>query len=249
MKKILVFTLFMMMSFNSSFSQEVFYLHAVKVSDSDLENFEKIQKEYVTELAQDAKKNGIIKDWVLLKPISNVGEATEQEYNYVWIHIFESVEQMTSRTDWWMNSKEKFGIDPAVLYKGEILKSGYYYWKTEKQIEASRDGQYIIMNWATPKDLGKALSMADELSEGFRKNMKKEGMAEWGVASKILPQGEGQSTIFFWDVYNSLNGAFKHMMNQAILSDMDPTKFGEFIENMPNGWDGRGIFEFVTFTN
>ena len=105
------------------------------------------------------------------------------------------------------------------------------------------------MNWATPKDLGKALTMADELSEDFRKNMKKEGMAEWGVASKILPQGEGQSTIFFWDVYNSLNGAFKHMMNQAILSDLDPAKFGEFFENMPNGWDGRGIFEFVTGTN
>ena len=75
MKRLFVFTLFIMMSFNSSFSQEVFYLHAVKVSDSDLENFEKIQKEYVTELAQDAKKDGIIKDWVLLKPISNVGEA------------------------------------------------------------------------------------------------------------------------------------------------------------------------------
>ena len=60
--------------------------------------------------------------------------------------------------------------------------------------------------------------------------MKKEGMAEWGVVSKILPQGEGQSTIFFWDVYNSLNGAFKHMMNQAILSDLDPAKFGEFFE-------------------
>ena len=124
MKKILVFTLFMMMSFNSSFSQEVFYLHAVKVSDSDLENFEKIQKEYVTELAQDAKKNGIIKDWVLLKPISNVGEATEQEYNYVWVHIFESVEQMTSRTDWWMNSKEKFGIDPSVYTKEIFQKVG-----------------------------------------------------------------------------------------------------------------------------
>ena len=53
----------------------------------------------------------------------------------------------------------------------------------------------------------------------------------------------------FWDIYNSLNGAFKHMMNQAILSDLDPAKFGEFFENMPNGWDGRGIFEFVTGTN
>ena len=42
------------------------------VTDFLVENFEKIQKEYVTELAQDAKKNGIIKDWVLLKPIRNL---------------------------------------------------------------------------------------------------------------------------------------------------------------------------------
>jgi len=249
MKKYILLSLILLLNFNLSSAQEVFYLHAVKINDSDVENFENIQKQYVTELAQDAKINGIIKDWVLLKPLKNVGEITEQEYNYVWVHIFENVEQMTSRTDWWMNTKEKFGMEPSVLYKRELEKSGYYYWKTEKQIEASRDGKYIIMNWATPKDLNKALTMADELSEGFRKNMKKEGMTEWGVASKVLPQGEGQSTIFFWDVYSSLNGAFKHMMNQAVLSDLDPDKFGEFFENMPNGWDGRGIFEFVTGTN
>tara|TARA_B100001057_G_scaffold240165_1_gene240546 strand:+ start:7384 stop:8130 length:747 start_codon:yes stop_codon:yes gene_type:complete len=248
MKNIFI-TLIFLISTNSIFCQEVFYLHAVKIDDDNIENFESIQREYVSALAQDAKKDGIIKDWVLLKPIENVGEITDQEYNYVWVHIFENVEQMTNRSDWWLNSKEKFGIDPSVLYQGELEKSGYFYWKTEKQIESSTDGEYIIMNWATPKDLNKALSMADELSEGFRKSMKKEGMAEWGVATKVLPQGEGQSTIFFWDVYNSLEGAFKHMMNQAVLSDLDPNKFSEFFENMPNGWDGRGIFEFVTGTN
>lgn len=248
MKNIFI-TLIFLISSNNIFCQEVFYLHAVKIDDDNIENFENIQREYVSVLAQDAKKDGIIKDWVLLKPIENVGEITEQEYNYVWVHIFENVEQMTNRTNWWLKSKEKFGIDPSVLYQGELEKSGYFYWKTEKQIVSSSDAEYIIMNWATPKDLNKALNMADELSEGFRKSMKREGMAEWGVATKILPQGEGQSTIFFWDVYNSLEGAFKHMMNQAVLSDLDPDKFSEFFENMPNGWDGRGIFEFVAGTN
>ena len=68
------------------------------------------------------KKDGIIKDWVLLKPIENVGEITEQEYNYVWVHIFENVEQMTNRTNWWLKSKEKFGIEPSVLYQGDLEK-------------------------------------------------------------------------------------------------------------------------------
>ena len=53
MKKKLLFTLFVLMSFNSSYAQEVFYLHAIKISDSEVENFENIQREYVTELAQE----------------------------------------------------------------------------------------------------------------------------------------------------------------------------------------------------
>ena len=147
MKNIFI-TLIFLISSNNIFCQEVFYLHAVKIDDDNIENFENIQREYVSALAQDAKKDGIIKDWVLLKPIENVGEITEQEYNYVWVHIFENVEQMTNRTNWWLKSKEKFGIDPSVLYQGELEKSGYFYWKTEKQIVSSSDAEYIIMCWA-----------------------------------------------------------------------------------------------------
>ena len=61
---------------NLLFSQEVFYLHAVKIAESEVERFEMIQMDYVTGLAQDAKNNGEIKGWALLKPIDNVGEMT-----------------------------------------------------------------------------------------------------------------------------------------------------------------------------
>ena len=35
-------------------AQEVFFLHAVKVHEDRVESFEKIQKDYARELAQDA---------------------------------------------------------------------------------------------------------------------------------------------------------------------------------------------------
>ena len=70
--------------------------------------------------------------------------------------------------------------------------------------------------------------------------MKKEGMAEWELPLKYYLRVK-DNQLFSSGMYTPLNGAFKHMMNQAILSDMDPAKFGEFVENMPNGWDGRGI--------
>ena len=116
MKNIFI-TLIFLISSNNIFCQEVFYLHAVKIDDDNIENFENIQREYVSALAQDAKKDGIIKDWVLLKPIENVGEITEQEYNYVWVHIFENVEQMTNRTNWWLKSKENLVSTPQYFIK------------------------------------------------------------------------------------------------------------------------------------
>ena len=36
MKKKLLFTLFVLMSFNSSYAQEVFYLHAIKISEKNV---------------------------------------------------------------------------------------------------------------------------------------------------------------------------------------------------------------------
>ena len=39
---------------NLLFSQEVFYLHAVKIAESEVERFEMIQMDYVTGLAQDS---------------------------------------------------------------------------------------------------------------------------------------------------------------------------------------------------
>ena len=54
-------------------AQEVFFLHAVKVHEDRVESFEKIQKNYARELAQDAKNEGILKDWVLFKPVQFMG--------------------------------------------------------------------------------------------------------------------------------------------------------------------------------
>ena len=230
-------------------AQEVFFLHAVKVHEDRVESFEKIQKNYARELAQDAKNEGILKDWVLFKPVQFMGESTEQEYNYVWVHIFKDVKQMVNRTTWWDKSKEKFGIEPSILFREDLEKSGYWYWKTEKQIETGNLGKYIIFNWGTPTDVNAAVSIADEISETFRPRMKTIGMTEWGVATKIMPQGGDNSTIFFWDAYDTFEGTVKHLMNDAILKDVDAKMFQKFFELLPNGWDNRMIFEPVTGTN
>ena len=66
MKNIFI-TLIFLISTNNIFSQEVFYLHAVKIDDDNIENFENIQREYVSALAQDAKKRWYNKGLGLIK--------------------------------------------------------------------------------------------------------------------------------------------------------------------------------------
>ena len=64
-----------------------------------------------------------------------------------------------------------------------------------------------------------------------------------------MPQGGDNSTIFFWDAYDTFEGTVKHLMNDAILKDVDAKMFQKFFELLPNGWDNRMIFEPVTGTN
>ena len=43
------------------------------VADEDIENFEMIQKKYVTPMAQDAVRNRSIKQWALIKKVPGIG--------------------------------------------------------------------------------------------------------------------------------------------------------------------------------
>ena len=86
---------------NLSFSQ-VFFLHGVKISDENLELFEKIETKYMSKVAQDAVDKELIRGWALLKLEVN---ETNQRYNYIFVNAFESVEQMNKNFNWWANTE------------------------------------------------------------------------------------------------------------------------------------------------
>ena len=65
MKKILLVSLFSISIFVIN-AQEVFMFSPIIVADEDIENFEMIQKKYVTPMAQDAVKNKSMKQWALI---------------------------------------------------------------------------------------------------------------------------------------------------------------------------------------
>ena len=149
---------------------------------------------------------------VSYEKVPNIGEIDSDEPNYLWIHVFDSYEDMTAGNQWWNNSKEKYGIDPSILYSGfNGTTGGFYYWQTEKAIESDVKAQYLILNFARPKDLNSVMEVNQDVEKHFKKNLVKSGMTGWGYATRIAPQNSTNGTIMFWDVYDNLTNVMKHM--------------------------------------
>ena len=241
------YTLILCLSFIISNAQEVFMLSPIIVEDEDKDDFESIQAKYVSPLAQDAVDAKLMKGWVLLKKVPF--GSPDNKINYMWIAIFDDINQMVNSKQWWLNSESKFGIPSEFLYDGyEWEGRGTYVYKTERQIETDVPGKFIILNWATPKDVAKMIDFQDDVEKHFRKNIIKSGMVGWGMATRIIPQAKDRSTAFWWDIYDSMKNTMEHLAGGAALTGLSKESFEEFNAQVPNGWDNRVIFEFLTGT-
>ncbi len=246
--KNLFLTLAICLSYIISNAQEVFILSPIIVADEDRGDFESIQTKYVSPLAQDAVDGKSMKGWVLLRKVPGFGNP-DNKINYMWVAVFENIKQMVNSKQWWENTEPKFGISSDILYDGyELEGRGNYVYKTERQIETDVPGKYIILNWATPKDVSKMIDFQANIEKHFRKNIIKSGMVGWGMATRIIPQAKDRSTAFWWDIYDSMENTMKHLAGEAALAGLPKERFSEFNEQVPNGWDNRVIFEFVTGT-
>jgi|TARA_B110000908_G_C10090687_1_gene373870 hypothetical protein len=248
MKKILLVSLFSISIFVIN-AQEVFMFSPIIVADEDIENFEMIQKKYVTPMAQDAVKNKSMKQWALIKKVPGIGNP-DNKTNYMWVAAFDNINQMVNRENWWSNTEKKFGVPSEVIYDSpDIVRRGRYIYKTEKQIQTDKPGQYVILNWATPTNLNKMIELQGSVEKHFRKNIIKSGMVGWGMATRIVPQNKDLPTAFWWDSYDTLENAYKHLAGQAATEGISKEINEEFNKLIPNGWDNRVIFEFVTGAN
>lgn len=244
MKKIITLIAFLFLF--SAHAQETFMLQPVIINPADAVEFEMIQKKYAKGLAQDAVDSGLLKGWVLLRRV-NVGKT--EDVNYLWVHVFENVEKMANRKAWWTYQK-KYGIPSSTLYGGIERKNyGNFAYKTEKRYDNDLDAKYVIFNWAFPKNLNSSMALADKISSGFKSSMKKEGMASWGMATRIIPQGSEYAPLFFWDAYQTQEQVMNHLMNKAVVGTVDDKLIEQLLQELPNGWHKRVVWEFVARTN
>ena len=241
MKKIFLIVVF---NFSLISGQEVFMLQPIKVPLENQPRFEIVQKEYAAKLAKKAVDRNDLSAWVLLKRVPELGGGKDGP-DYTWVHLFDSPKSMANRKAWWTYEKD-FGMNRLQLYGAFDWESlGDSFYKTEMRIDSDLPAKYIIFNWATPKSQQKNLEIQKEVEKQFRKYLIKSGMTGWGMASRIAPQGRGESTNFWWDGYDKIENVYKHLMMEGPQNDFPKGLVEEFNQNVPNGWDSRMVFEIL----
>ena len=93
------------------------------------------------------------------------------------------------------------------------------------------------------------MELGDKISSSFKSDMKKSGMASWGMATRIIPQDSDLAPLFFWDAYENMEQMIDHLMYKAAIKNVDQKLLAQLQEELPNGWDKRIIWEFVARTN
>ena len=228
-----------------SVSSQIAVFHPVQVPGDQVETFEKIQTEYVQKIAQDAVDKGNLGAWALLKAFN----ATSEDYNYLWVHLYQDVDQVVDKFSWWANSEEVLGIKPDILYGDIDTKADRrYFYKMELAIDGDSDGEWVILNFGNPDNVEQFLKDSEKIiMPHFEKMMNKSGMLGWGVATKITPQGKNSqggdyATAMTYDIYDNLKNVMLHMSGGAAIEGLPIDKI------TPANFSIRGIFRVITGT-
>ena len=237
--------LFIFLSTFYSVSSQIAVFHPVQVPGDQVETFEKIQTEYVQKIAQDAVDKGNLGAWALLKAFN----ATSEDYNYLWVHLYQDVDQVVDKFTWWANSEEVLGIKPDILYGDIDAKADRrYFYKMELAINGDSDGEWVILNFGNPDNVDQFLKDSEKIvMPHFEKMMNKSGMLGWGVATKITPQGKNSqggdyATAMTYDIYDNLKNVMLHMSGGAAIEGLPIDKL------TPANFSIRGIFRVITGT-
>jgi|UniRef100_UPI004047DAAA hypothetical protein len=248
--KNLLLVVFIMFAFHAH-SQKIFVLQPAIVDSKDVAKFEENEVKYAQILAQDAVEDGKLLQWVLLKKVRSVGRtggelSRGEKVNYMWVHVYESLEQMVNVDAWWQTEK-KFGIPSQTVYGNfDRVNIGNFVYKLEKQILTKNSGKYFLFNWTFPNDLNKLMDVAKiETEKWSQDKLEKYGMTSWSMATRVYPQGKEYAPLFFVDVYQNLDQVMKHLMGEAILSEISPEGLKSMSTIMPQGWHERVLFEIV----
>ena len=110
-------------------------------------------------------------------------------------------------------------------------------------IPNSAPAAYVILNFTSPDDVDAVIASAEKyVLPHFKKNMDDHGMVGWGMATKITPQGQDYSSVMFYDSYDTLANAMRHLAEEGVMKGLPFDK----IEKAK--WEMRPLMKVISST-
>ena len=240
--KNLLFILFLLFS-NLSTAQVVTLMY-VEVSNENQQRFERLEKDYWSQIAKKAIDDGKMMSWIMLKEISIPGTN-----KYLFVNYFENLEQLSQASSIW-NIPEELGMNIEDINTNGIKRIvNVEYCKAEGGVGGP--SKYLIMNYFSPTDLEGFVTENLELwKPWFEKNMKNNRLKQknWAIGTKIYPSGnQSGSSAITRDGFDSLSDAmealsYQPMTNSMNTSILEKSKMNEYVHN---GFDKRVLYELI----
>jgi hypothetical protein len=231
-----------LLCFNYSTAQVVTLMY-VEVSSENQQRFERLEKDYWSQIAKKAIDDGKMMSWIMLKEIS-----TPDTHKYLFVNYFENLDHLNQASSIW--NPEKIGMNIEDINTNGIKRIvNVEYWKAEGF--AGESAKYIIMNYYSPVDLEGFVTENLELwKPWFEKSIKNNRLKQknWAVGTKIYPSGNQMGSYAITrDGFDSLSDAmealsYQPMANSMYASIVEKSKMNEYV---PNGFDKRVLYELI----
>ena len=221
---------------NFSFSQKQVSMHMyIHVAPENQSQFEHLEIDYWSKVAQNEIKKGNMTGWGLMK---NVGiDSNASEANYLIVNTFKSLEQAFKSQATW--STDFLGIEQGDISTEGIRKVISIRWYQNESSIQGDNTKYTIFNYARPKDVGAFVKENIVLWKGIHEKMQKNTKLDsWGVHTRIHPQGvASKASIFtrdgFTNLYDAMNylrfkddNPYLKLSEDSIMNEILPEGFG-----------------------
>lgn len=244
MKKLIL--LVALVGANFSFSQKQVSMHMyIHVAPENQSQFEHLEIDYWSKVAQNEIKKGNMTGWGLMK---NVGiDPNASEANYLIVNTFKNLEQAFKNQATW--STDFLGIEQGDISTEGIRKVISIRWYQNESSIQGDNTKYTIFNYARPKDVGAFVKENIVLWKGIHEKMQKTTKLDsWGVHTRIHPQGvASKASIFtrdgFTNLYDAMNylrfkddNPYLKLSEDSIMNEILPDGFGYTVIRQTLHW-------------
>ena len=242
MKKLLFITLIAFSLF--SYSQITSY-HLVYVKVEDQAKFESVEKNYMSQMAKTAVKEGKFNYWALEKfihPTVSIGGKLNSllEGNwYQFVIVYSDLKSYISSDAWWANAGKKLGV-PQELLSYEVEQGGMYIWENQDYAFGNETAKYSLYNFGFAEEPELFFDSQKVYKKNFIAQMKqnKAGRAGWVSGHRITTKNWGEHNVMTWDGFLTLEDAMNHLTYKESQKSYDE-------QGMPGGFDTRFICEKI----